>query len=143
MFSHKSFLCLGNIAQQGVNLDSLFKDGYELSQCNYSFLKSIDHKGQVQSQAVGGIIELSITTLPTNELIEWSLNSRRYLDGSIVFCNSEGIAIEKVYFTHAACVSMEISYIQAGSAYITTNLTINTKTMTFGRITFESNWINK
>lgn len=143
MFSHKSFLRLGSISIEGANMFTLVKEGYELSRCNYSFLKSIDNKGQVQSDTAGGIIEVDIASLPTRELIDWSLNPRKYLSGSIVFCDDAGIPLEKILLIDTACVSMEISYIKTGSNYISTSLVLSAKKMTIGRYTFESRWVNK
>ncbi|NDV65217.1 type VI secretion system tube protein TssD [Bacteroides sp. 224] len=142
MFSHNAFLKLGTSAE-GTNMLNLMKNGYELSKCNYSFLKSIDNKGQVQSNTTGGIVDISIPSIPTKELIEWSLNSRKYLDGMIVFCDDSGIPLEKIQLFDAACVSMEISYIKTGNAYISTSLVLSVKKMTIGRYSYESKWINK
>lgn len=143
MFAHKSYLNLGAIPTEGTTPFSLFRDAYELSRCNYTFFKSIDGKGQVQADTVGGIIEIDMPMLPNKEILEWTLNSRKYLDGSVVFCDDGGIPLEKILFTAAACVSMEINYIKTGSAYVSTSIVFSTKTITVGRVTFESRWVNK
>jgi hypothetical protein len=142
MFSHKSFLRLGEVSTEGANMFTLAKDGYELSRCNYSFLKSIDDKGQVQSDTAGGIIEIDIPSLPAREIIEWSLNPRRYLNGAIVFCDDAGIPLEKILLAGTACVSMEISYIKTGSNYVSTSLMLSARKMTIGRFTYDSKWVN-
>lgn len=142
MFSHNAFLKLGTSAIPGGDPLSLAKDGYELSSCSYSFMKGVDSKGQVQSNTAGGIIELEIQSIPTKELIEWSLNPRRYLEGMIVFCDDKGIPLEKIMLHKTACISMEISYIKTGNGYISTSLVLSTKKMTIGRVALENKWVN-
>jgi len=143
MFSHNSYLRLGNASLEGVNPLKLTQEGYELSHCNYSFVKNIDEKGEVQSITIGGVVKVEISSLPTEELIEWSLNPRKYFNGAVVFCDDSGIPLEKIYFDEAACVSMEISYIKTGRGYMTTKLVLSAKKMTIGQITYDSRWVNK
>ncbi|NDV69693.1 type VI secretion system tube protein TssD [Dysgonomonas sp. 25] len=142
MFSHKSFLKIGTVSSAG-NIFDLTKNGYELASCNYSFLKNIDNKGQVQSRAAGGIIEINISALPSNELITWALNSRLYLPCEITFCDESGVSLEKLELEDVACISMDISYARSGSSYISTSLVLSAKTITIGSITYESKWVNK
>jgi len=141
MFSHNSYLVLGELPT--IDITGLSKEGYELTHCTYSFIKNIDDKGEVQSNTIGGVIQIEISYLPSKELIEWSLNSRRYKNGVIIFCDDAGIPLEKIYFQDTACIKMDLSYIRVGDGYITTNLTLSVKSMSCGRITFNSNWINK
>lgn len=142
MFSHSTYLRLGSFSSEGGDPLSLAKEGYELSGCNYSFLKGVDDKGQVKSRTAGGVVEIEIHSLPTKELIEWSLNPRRYLDGMIVFCDDKGIPLEKVMLNRTACISMEISYIKTGNGYISTSLVLSAKKMIVGQSTLENNWVN-
>ena len=142
MFSHKAYLKLGSISTQGNNPLSLAKEGYELSRCNYSFLKAIDDKGQVQSNTTGGIVEVDIQSVPTKELIDWSLNPRRYLDAMVIFCDDSGIPVEKIMLNTTACISMEISYIKTGNGYISTSFILSAKKITVGRVTYDSKWVN-
>lgn len=142
MFSYNSYLLLGTLAQQGINLPFLTKNGYELSKCNYSFNRTIDSKGQVQSKAQCEIIELEFLGIPSNPIIEWAINSRRYHDGAIIFCNNEGVVLEKVNFFHAACTYMNINYINTGSAYTSCDLVLTAKSLKIGEVNFSSNWMN-
>lgn len=142
MFSHNSYLILGELSTLGVNPVSLSKSGYELTHCSYSFIKQIDNKGEVQSNTIGGVVKVEINSIPSKELIDWSLNHRRYHNGAIIFCDDSGTPLEKLFFTETACIEMELSYIKTGNGYIKTQLTLSAKTLTFGRITFNSKWIN-
>ncbi|WP_165024359.1 type VI secretion system tube protein TssD [Dysgonomonas sp. ZJ279] len=140
MFTHKSYLKIGSVTD--TNSYNLFRDAYELSRCNYSFMKSIDFKGQVQSDTVGGVIEIDIPTLPSKDIITWALNPRKYESGSIVFCDDAGIPQEKIFFDKAACVSMEISYIKTGDGYMTTSLVLSVKKIFIGATIHENRWTN-
>lgn len=142
MFSHNSYLLLGELAQVGINIPFLIKNGYELMKCNYSFHKDVDVKGQVQTRARGGVVDMTISGVPTDELIEWSLNPRRYKDGAIVFCDDTGLVLEKITFTHAACVSMCLNFIATGKSYTSVDLILNMASMSIGTTTYNSEWIN-
>lgn len=102
MFSYSSFLLLGTLAQEGINIPFLTKNGYELSECNYSFNRAVDQKGEVQTKAHGGILTLCITGVPTDEIIEWAMSPRIYKDGAIVFHSQEGGVAEKLKFLRLA-----------------------------------------
>lgn len=141
MFTHKSYLRIGSI--ESLNTSNLFTDSTELAKCNYTFTKEIDNKGQVQSKAVGGIIEMELFSLPSKSLLTWGVNPRKYESGMIVFCDDAGVPLEKIIFTDAACISMDITYIQTGNAYIKTSMILSAKKMMIGNIIFESGWLNK
>jgi len=142
MFSYNSYLLLGILAQQGINIPFLVENGYELSKCNYSFARNIDNKGQVKSKPQCNNIELEFLGIPSDEIIEWSINSRRYHDGAIIFCNSEGIVLEKICFFKTACIYMDINYINTGSAYTSCNLVLSPKSLKIGNINYKGEWSN-
>lgn len=120
----------------------LIEKGYELSKCNYSFSRHIDDKGQVQSKPSGGIFELAIMGVPTNELIEWGVNPRMYKDGSIIFCNSEGIVLEQIDFTKAACINLNLNYLSTGNGYTNCDLTLTAEQIKIGNVGFNNSWAN-
>lgn len=141
MFTHKSYLRIGSL--DNVNTNNLLANSTELAKCNYSFTKAIDDKGEVQSKAQGGIIEIELLSLPSKPILEWALKPRKYQTGMIVFCDDSGTPLEKIFFYDAACISMEITYLQTGSAYMKTSLILSAKKMMIGENIFESRWINK
>lgn len=142
MFSYNSYLLLGELAQQGINIPFLTENGYELSKCNYSFSRDISSKGQVQSKAQCNIIELEFLGIPSDEIIEWSIDPRKYYDGAIVFCDEEGLVLEKLNFYHTACTYININYLNTGSAYTSCDLILSPKSLKIGEINYEGEWIN-
>jgi len=143
MFGYNSYLLLGTLAQQGVNLPFLIDNGYELSKCDYSFNRDIDSKGEVVSESRGALFDISINQIPTKELISWSISHREYKDGAIIFCNSEGIVSEKIYFYNTACIAMNINYINTGKSYTSCDLMLSAREIKIGNIEFNSEWINR
>lgn len=141
MFTHKTHLRIGSL--ESIDASKLFDNSTELAKCSYTFAKGIDGKGQVQSKAEGGIVELELSSLPSKAIIQWALNPRKYESGMIVFSDDAGTPLEKILFTDAACISMEIIYMQTGSAYIKTSLIISAKKIMIGSTVFESRWVNK
>jgi len=142
MFGYKTYLVLGDLAQIGVNIPFLTNNGYELSNCQYSFNKSTDEKGQVKSYSSGGTFHLDLTEFPSTELINWSINPRVYKDGVIIIIDNRESVLEKIYFKHAACVSFEISYINTGQRYVNTSLILSADTLSFTNTIFNNKWVN-
>ncbi len=122
MFGNRSFLMLGSSG--GSNILDLLKGGLEILDCNFSFQQGIDHKGKATTRTVAGSINVTISQLPNEEIIEWALDSRKYLDGCIILVDEENIPIEKIIFKKAACVNFDITYAVKGSGYAATRLSI-------------------
>lgn len=142
MFSYSCYLLLGELAQHGVNIPFLAKNGYELSKCNYSFDRGIDYKGEVRSKSKGGQFELGIMGLPTNEIIEWAMRHDKYKDGAIIFCDDQGMILEKIDFTKAACIAMSINYVETGNAYTSCDLILSANVLKIGSVNFSNEWLN-
>lgn len=101
MAGFRTFLKLGELSDGSIT--GLFQSGYELEHCSYNFVQGIDNKGESQTRVHGGVIAFSIASLPSDDLIRWSLNSRNYLSGVIVLYDADNVAIEKTFFTGATC----------------------------------------
>lgn len=139
MFSHRSFLMLGGGAS---DIMSLIKGGYEITTCNFSFDQGTNQKGKATTRVYSGIINLIMTQLPPNSIIEWALNARKYMDGMIVTLNDENIPLEKIIFKNATCVNLNVSYTQKGKGYTSTNITIAAEELTVGEgVSFTNEWI--
>ncbi len=89
MFGHKCFLRIGQL--NDASLPGLTNDGYELMTCSYSFAQGTDQIGQVQTEVVGGIIDMVYPNIPTKELMEWMKFSSKLLNGAIVICDADKI----------------------------------------------------
>jgi len=141
MFSHKSFLTLGEYT--GMNAMSLAKNGYELANCEFSFEQGTDHKGQASTRVHGGTFVLDLPMLPKNEIIEWALNSHMYKKGAIVVVDDKDMPIEKIFFEKAACINMSIDYVQVGESNILTKIVLQAESITLDSgLDFENFWTN-
>ncbi len=139
MFTHRSFLIIGD--SEGDIL-SLIKNGIEISNCNFSFLQDIDQKGKATTKVYAGAIEVTAPQLPPKHLIEWGLNSKKYLDGMIVSVDNENLPLEKILFKNAACVDFEIEYNRIGESYSSTKFIIQAEKMIVGNgVDFTNEWI--
>lgn len=137
-FGHRSFLVLGSDA---ADILSLVKGGYEILYCNSSFRQGIDQKGKATTRVYGGTIELILSQLPSIDIMQWGLQSRKYKDGAIVTLNNENIPIDKTIFKNAACTSFHIDYTQKGETYATTKLVLKAESLLVGDgINFDNEW---
>ncbi len=138
MFSHRSFLMLGDGA---ADILSLIKGGYEILDCHFSFEQGIDERGKATTRVHGGTIQVTLSQLPPQQIIEWGLQSRKYHDGVIVVLDAENIPLEKILFQNAACINMDLNYTQKGDGYAVTKLTIQAETIIVGSgIDFMNEW---
>ena len=95
MFSHKTYLKLGDF--NGTDFMSLAKNGYELSSFEFSFQQGIDNKGKAATEVFGGSLSVTLPTLPSKEIIEWALDSRKYKKGVVVVLDNEDVPQEKIF----------------------------------------------
>jgi hypothetical protein len=138
MHSHRSFLVLGGDASDIV---SLIKGGLEISEFNFSFQQGSDNRGKATTRVHGGVISLNLSQLPPDNIIEWALSSRKYLDGVIVMLDSENMPVGKILFENTACVAMELNHTQSDDSYINTRLLIHAEVITVGNgIDFLNEW---
>lgn len=138
MFGHRAFLVLGGGA---ADIVSLIKGGLEISNCNFSFQQGIDDRGKATTRVHGGTINISLSQLPSSDILEWGIQSHSYKNGVIVVLDAENLPIEKVIFENAACVDFEVDYIQSGDSYVSTCLTIQAEVIIVGNgIDFFNEW---
>lgn len=139
MFSHKTYLKLGEF--NGTDIMSLLRDDYEVANCEFSFQQGIDEQGKPSTRVFGGNISLTLPMLPSNEIIDWALNSYRYKDGTIIILDTDNVPINKLFFKRATCINLTFSYLQKGSSYSTTNIVLQAEELRFGNAAdFSNNW---
>lgn len=138
MFGHKSFLKIGEL--NDASIMGLYQESYELEYCSYGFSQGINVDGKAQTEVRGGTIQVAIPGIPPNDIIQWALDFRKYNDGVIVICDDNDFPLEKIKFTSAACIGMEISYSQKGKGYTVTNLTLQARQLNVGNITLDNRW---
>lgn len=138
MFSHRSFLVLGGGA---ADIVSLIKGGHEILNCNFSFQQGVDDRGKATTRVHGGTIDVTVSQLPSPDILEWGMKSRSYKDGVIVVLDAENMPVEKIVFENAACVDFEVDYTRSGDSYASTRMTIQAEVIIVGNgIDFLNEW---
>ena len=135
--AYKTILQLGDLSSGAITNALQGGGGYELQNCSYEFFQDITDKGKPNSDIQGGTISVSMNELPTDEILRWGIDSKRFLSGMITLYNLRGIPVEKVFFEDAACVDLKIGY--AGE-YVATLLTISARKLRIDDIGFDPGW---
>jgi len=139
MFGHRSFLVLGGGA---ADIVSLVKGGLEISNCTFSFQQGIDNKGKATTKVFGGAMTITMSQLPPQNIIEWALRSRKFETGAVITLDNENMPTEKIMFQNAACVGLNLDYIQTGDSYVSTTITVYAEKLIVGNgIDFDNEWI--
>lgn len=138
MFGSKTFLRIG--ALEDLSMQGLFRDSHELLACSYAFSQGVDNNGKAQTEVHGGMINITYPNIPPPEVTQWMLNSRKYEDGAIVICDENNMPLEKVFFEKAACIGLELEYIQNGKGYTHTKIVIQAQKIIVGTSSIVNNW---
>ncbi len=140
MFGHRNFLVLDGDCPADIN--SLLERGYELEHCRFGFKQGVDANGKATTTVYSGMIEVALAQIPLEPIIEWALNSRKYLDGAIITLDADDVPLEKVFFKNAACIGFHIDYTHGSKSYLTTKLKISAEQLIVGDfIICKNNWI--
>ena len=138
MYGHKVFLKIGQLTDG--SLMGLFKEAYELESCTYSFFQGVDHSGKPQMDVQGGAIYITYSGIPPQEILEWTLDARKYYDGTIVICDDSGQPLEKIGFEQATCVGLEIDYLQGGKGLFSTKIELRAHSLEVGTQFLTNRW---
>jgi hypothetical protein len=114
----------------------------ELLTCNYSFGQTTNERGMPSSDVFAGGISMTFeATDDDTSLLEWMVDPRKVLDGSIVFkrINDES-TFKEVKFEKAYCISFSESFTSSGGAHSTISISITAKKITVGNVTHDSRW---
>lgn len=79
---------------------------YEIEQFHLSFNKTVDFKGQPESETRGGQITIVLSESADNNLYEWAKLSTKLKDVKFFFKTDLGIRILTIITTNAYCVSL-------------------------------------
>ncbi|GAD08315.1 hypothetical protein HQ45_03035 [Porphyromonas crevioricanis] len=140
MFGHRSFLRIGSL--NDASIKGLLMEGMELEKFSYSFDQAVDVHGKVQGEVRSGTLQLVFANLPPNEIIDWMLNPRKYKDGTIVLYDMNDTPLQKISFTTAACIGMDINYSEVGGTYTSTRIILYAKKLIINSIIIENDWKN-
>ena len=146
MFGYKSVLHLFGVSNPIVGLEAILESGgkseYELADFSYEITQKSDATGKPQGDVWAGLINLSLLCLPTTELLEWMLDSRKYKSGVVTVYDMEDLPLQKIIFSCAACVSLDFEYKEMDDNYCRTHLTLSAKSLQVGEVGLENPWKN-
>ena len=110
---------------------------YKVFSFSYIFDKDYDRKGNIVSKVKGGNINLTLSALPTDELMGWVFNPQKLVSGQLLR-NDESAGIEECYlaFEQARCTKCKIKYSLDNEMQLGIQLTINAALITMGSIVF-------
>lgn len=114
----------------------------DVTACSYSFSREVNELGDVTSKPLGGIIFLSLSDIPNDNILAWGIEHRKWKSGLIKVIGNDGMQVqaEEISFDNAACINIKLSYERDSSDYFTTLLTISAENIKVGSY---SSWINK
>lgn len=142
MFGHKSFLRIGAFSDRSII--GLQNDGYELTSFTHQFHQDIDQNGKVLSDVKGGVMSFLIEGFPSQELVDWGMESRTYHSGEVVIVDIDNNPLEKIEFTQGACTFFKIHYMNSGKAYCATKMIVEARELKSGdAIDRKQNWTIK
>lgn len=127
------------MVQPDVNLEVVLifnEKEYQLEQFNMNFSQAVDHKGEPQSEVLGGTLLLKILQFPDDELLYWASNQWLKKTGEIIFRNKSGSAPMKVKFENAYCVEMH----QNVNDGVETLFVISAQTLSVNEETHYNKW---
>lgn len=125
-----------------IVVEFLFREKkYILEEFDIDFRQDINEKNQPDSEVYGGLITITISEPPSENLTAWMMNLQEKRDGEFRFLvNSakivEGAALQ-ISFKEAYCVSYQKVIHPIGAGLLTT-LIISPKTIKIGNEEFEN-----
>lgn len=113
------------------------RDLYKLLECDYSFMKDTEKNGEVTSQVKGGVITVQLSSLSTNSLFGWFINTRQKANGEILVNGNDKRHKCLLRFEDARCTGFRM---QCNSTEKTPvlMLTISSPKMRMGNTEFDN-----
>lgn len=113
---------------------------YEVVSFKYMFDKDYDRKGNIVSGVKGGNISLTLSGVPTDELMGWVFNNRKLVNGQLL-CKDDVDDKPKCHlsFEQARCVKCKIKYSLNETTQLGMQLTINATKITMEEVEFLNN----
>lgn len=137
MVEYKSYLKL-KLPKHPENVLGLPWERYEIISCEYDFRQTINHIGEPNSGIKGGLIYLTISTLPTDEIMAWVFDHAKKYSGEITILDTDGETLEQVYFENARCVDFNMQYKATEKPCTSSKLILVVDKMQLGNIHFEN-----
>ncbi len=113
---------------------------YEVTSFKYMFDKDYDRKGNIVSNVKGGNIGLTLSALPTDALMAWAFDPRKFINGHLLLHDAaDGKRKCHLSFEQARCVKCKIKYSLPETRQLGIQLTINAARIILGENGFFSN----
>lgn len=139
MVEYKAYLKL-KIPQKD-NIMGLSWERYNVVDCDYEFYKKTNRIGEVSSGVKGGVINLSISDIPTRELMAWVFDHFKKYNGEITIIDTDETTLEQIYFENARCVDFKMRYEGLERPHTKTYLKLSVENMQIGDVLFDN--VNK
>lgn len=115
---------------------------FDLNDCSFSLSQQSDVNGKPQTDIVYGTFELEFPRMPSDEMLQWMMDPRKYTDATITLFDEDNATLMKLSLKKAACVMLRINYEYHGGSYCSTCLSLTAKSFTVGEVTLENDWKN-
>ncbi len=116
-------------------------ENYNVLACDYEFFQDVSKNGEANSRIKGGMIRLSLSDLPTDELMFWVFDHAKYYNGEISIIDVDGETLEQVYFEEARCVGFNLHYGADTKYSAETRMTLIAQRIQIGEAHFENKGI--
>lgn len=120
------------------NIMGLSWESYEVINCNYTFNKKTNHEGEVCSSLRGGLINLELSDLPTDNLMGWVFDHAKRYNGEITIFDTDQETIEQIYFEDARCIDFRLCYKADKKPHTSTNIILATSKLQIGDVHYEN-----
>jgi len=139
MVEYKAYLKL-KIPQKD-NIMGLSWERYNVIDCDYEFYKKTNRAGEVASGVKGGEINLTLSDVPTDELMAWVFDHFKKYNGEVTIMDTDETTLEQIYFENARCVNFKMCYGGLDRPHTKTHLKLSVENMKIGDVLFDN--INK
>lgn len=111
---------------------------YNVFACDYCFFQDMDKSGEVNSRIKGGTIHVTLSDLPTDEIMAWVFDHAKFYNGEITIVDLDGETLEQVYFEECRCVDFNLHYGIDTGFRSETRMTLFAETIQIGEAYFEN-----
>lgn len=133
---------LPDFAQPDGNVSaelSLLGKTYSISEFSTTFDQPTDSVGEPEGEVRGGKLELTLSQLPDDFLLQWAMSRWMRKSGEVIFKNQTGTSPLRISFVEASCVKLRQKTVDGGGAH--TALVVSAKEILFNGVLLESGWV--
>ncbi len=116
---------------------------YIVEEFDLEFSQDVDYKGKPSGLSEGGLITVTISDVPDDNINWWMMDSFKKQDGEFRFFSNDGMiregALLQIQFKEAYCVNYQKTLNPQGAGTLTT-LVISPRYLRVGNEEFEKKW---